>query len=695
MTLLRQANLYTRSGRFDEAVDAYQELKRWRPELSGMIDANLSFIERRKALLSAQQAVSNQRFDVGSSLDPNSLDMQSTPGPTVHLDSEKLRYGDYFFWPNSYRGISLHGGQRLSTKKKCTLGTYPLVSIITTVFNRELVIERCINSVLQQTYPNIEHIIIDGLSSDGTLEVVQRYKQSVDYYISEVDGGIYEGMNKGLSLAQGSYALILNSDDWLVNNAIEKLVHSAITNDVDIVAAKLRKVDANGYELSRLGSKWNALVYLSSPARHGAMLISDVAYLEVGLYDQSKKVLADRLWMQQAYESGIPTSIIEDCVTNFSATGVSSSGGLLHEREKREEVRLICPDVTFEDETQLLSPSLLSKSEIQLMCSKYYRNSTLVKALSVKRRQVKFGVTEPIITVQIPVMNAASDIDQCLESILSQKNENIEVICVDMGSEDDSYDRILGAAKNDSRILAYKLKENEGLVQARSKTFLEATGDYMIFVDTADILSQDALASLCDLINSDEVDFIQFRSSASPWGEIFNQSLTKSIRSYLGSGLKLKASEIVLGFPDSVQSNLSISCVRKSVFKRAVKKFPQDTKLQVSDDLWMFLIAYYANSFRALNKTLYSYRPKPIAGSVTTPNPEFAEVLIREKGLLLQYISEFLYQESFSKPVPSAIFPKVRSITVAHCEEMINRCGERYPESVFSLNRAINLFPQS
>lgn len=91
----------------------------------------------------------------------------------------------------------------------------PLLSVITIVFNNVAHIERTLNSVLNQTYPNIEYLIIDGASKDGTLKILNRYKDRLSQLISEPDKGIYDAMNKGLALATGDYVLFMNSGDEL------------------------------------------------------------------------------------------------------------------------------------------------------------------------------------------------------------------------------------------------------------------------------------------------------------------------------------------------------------------------------------------------------------------------------------------------------------------------------------------------
>src|ERR1022692_4955582 len=92
------------------------------------------------------------------------------------------------------------------------------ITIVTVCRNSEAFLAATIKSVVGQTYPNLEYIIIDGASTDGTLTIIKQYESEIDAWLSEPDTGMYEAMNKGLHLATGDYILMLNSDDLLTSN---------------------------------------------------------------------------------------------------------------------------------------------------------------------------------------------------------------------------------------------------------------------------------------------------------------------------------------------------------------------------------------------------------------------------------------------------------------------------------------------
>ena len=116
------------------------------------------------------------------------------------------------------------------------------VSIITVSYNSVETIKDTIESVINQNYPNIEYMVIDGKSNDGTNEIIQKYKDEISCYLSEKDSGIYDAMNKGIQSATGDLIGILNSDDIYSNNGVISKIVDRIGNN-DGIYADLTNVD--------------------------------------------------------------------------------------------------------------------------------------------------------------------------------------------------------------------------------------------------------------------------------------------------------------------------------------------------------------------------------------------------------------------------------------------------------------------
>ena len=121
-------------------------------------------------------------------------------------------------------GAILDGGNRKKKIFKQEKLDKPLISIITAVYNSEKHLEECLISLHKQSYQNFEHILVDGGSSDNSLNIIKKYEDKIDYWSSKKDKGIYDAFNFGMQLSKGSYLGFLNSDDVLLPNALETLV---------------------------------------------------------------------------------------------------------------------------------------------------------------------------------------------------------------------------------------------------------------------------------------------------------------------------------------------------------------------------------------------------------------------------------------------------------------------------------------
>jgi len=134
------------------------------------------------------------------------------------------------------------------------------ISIITIAYNSAATIEDTIKSVVNQDYPNVEYIIVDGASKDDTLKIVDKYKGKIAKVISEKDKGIYDAMNKGVKLATGDVVGMLNSDDLLANtNTLSKIAKAFENNDIDATYGDLIYVDRDNVE--KITRKWLAKNY--------------------------------------------------------------------------------------------------------------------------------------------------------------------------------------------------------------------------------------------------------------------------------------------------------------------------------------------------------------------------------------------------------------------------------------------------
>ncbi len=160
------------------------------------------------------------------------------------------------------------------------------VTLITAVYNAENYIKDCVESVCNQTYPNIEYIIIDGASTDRTMEILRQYENQVQALVSEPDRGMYDALNKGISLATGDIVGILNADDMLASNkVIEQVVRYLLKHDwADGVYGNLNYIDAkNPLKIIR---RWISKPFKKKDLTLGWMPAHPTVYLRKEIFDQ-------------------------------------------------------------------------------------------------------------------------------------------------------------------------------------------------------------------------------------------------------------------------------------------------------------------------------------------------------------------------------------------------------------------------
>lgn len=172
------------------------------------------------------------------------------------------------------------------------------ISIVTPVFNRQNCIAECIESVLSQKYKDVEHLVIDGKSTDGTTKILRKYKNQLAYYISEKDIGIYDALNKGINKATGDIIGILHSDDLFLNSeTLSKIAEAFTFSGADIVYAKGIYVDQNNVlKVKRIYSsapfKKNYLFYGWIPL-HTTIFVKRKIYMQYGLYNPNYTIASD------------------------------------------------------------------------------------------------------------------------------------------------------------------------------------------------------------------------------------------------------------------------------------------------------------------------------------------------------------------------------------------------------------------
>jgi glycosyltransferase involved in cell wall biosynthesis len=211
------------------------------------------------------------------------------------------------------------------------MNVFPKVSVITPVYNGAGTLEDCIRSVVAQDYPNIEHIVADGASTDGTLNILQQFEVDV---VSEKDSGVYHAFNKGVSRATGEYIHILNSDDmYKSSSVVGEMVAFMITGNFDVGHGKVNQVNAEGKLVRVIGHDVTRKQLLKKcKVAHPAVFIKRTVYEKFGNYSVGFKIAADyefflRIW------GHVSVGYLPEVITTMRLGGVSNSQVVLSYRE--------------------------------------------------------------------------------------------------------------------------------------------------------------------------------------------------------------------------------------------------------------------------------------------------------------------------------------------------------------------------
>jgi glycosyltransferase involved in cell wall biosynthesis len=236
------------------------------------------------------------------------------------------------------------GGLRTKGYFKKNQDDKPLLSIITVVLNNNQFIEKTIHSIHKQSYDNIELIIIDGGSTDGTVNAIKKYNDTIDYWISENDHGISEAFNKGIKLASGSYIYILNSGDVLfsehsISKAIKKIDNDHFIYSYQVARHNKKPFPLYKYSITRPDNKNLRTAITCAMSAHQGTLVASCVYKKIGLYDTSLKIRMDFDFFLRAQKE-YSFRCRNEPLSFFDTNGISGKTRNIY-RFKKEEYSVI------------------------------------------------------------------------------------------------------------------------------------------------------------------------------------------------------------------------------------------------------------------------------------------------------------------------------------------------------------------
>ncbi len=422
-----------------------------------------------------------------------------------------------------------------------------LISVIVPVYNTEAYLGKCLDSICGQTYENLEILCVYTASTDGSLGVLEEYKKKDPRVeiIRRDDGGLGGARNTGMDCAHGDYILFVDSDDWIKPETCEELLELAQRNHCDAVIAPFSSVDSESgtpienawcssldfphdlegkafccddLQLDRIVYNnapvvaWNKLYSASFLKKHKLRFQEELRY-EDNLFYYKVLVHAKRLlFTQKQYyfyrvnrkESLQGSSQLSESMFDIfpALYGVKE---LLLNSPKANAWPYALEYIFSEFEWRYFSMMgkqrrFLKKLREQLDREDYEKFVGKIREkCSEKEGEILALAAEslPQVTVIIPVYNCAQYIGECVESVLSQTLKELEVICVDDKSKDDSAAVVQKIAKRDNRVQLIKCRTNSGAGTARNIGLRHARGEFIFFLDGDDLLtSPDVLQTM-------------------------------------------------------------------------------------------------------------------------------------------------------------------------------------------------------
>jgi len=219
--------------------------------------------------------------------------------------------------------------------KKHTVGTKPLVSVVTVVFNDEEHIEKTIQSVIRQTYDNIEYIIVDGFSSDATCSIINQYIENIDVFISEKDQGVYDAMNKAIQLAKGEWILFLNSGDIFYDeNVIDVVFSNYIDNGESMIYGDTIYYNPKTGERQKvIARRVNNEKESFMPSCHQS-IFTRANELKEHPFDLRYKVIADSNFYYELDKRNGKAKYTGTIISIYDSTGLSARNKMRNLKEK-------------------------------------------------------------------------------------------------------------------------------------------------------------------------------------------------------------------------------------------------------------------------------------------------------------------------------------------------------------------------
>ena len=292
----------------------------------------------------------------------------------------------------------------------------------------------------------------------------------------------------------------------------------------------------------------------------------------------------------------------------------------------------------------------------------------------------------PAVSVQLPVYNKARYLRECLDSIIGQTMTDFEVIAVDDGSTDGSWDILQEYAARDPRFRLFRHEINLGTLAARKRCFIEARGDYMAFIDADDLAKPNMLAHLHSLTEG-STDLVQSAARINNSEQTITSELAEQYDRFYTHVVPVQFSgvDVFRNLKVSIKMNLWLTLASRNVYRAILPHIPDEQLPHGNDNLLMLMLAFFSNSYRNTDQVLYNFRANPSSSNLILFSPDKALEHIESRARAMRCAEEFLRQVTPNCDWSQPPYPQIIDSYACYPAQIVARCIERNPASRDSL----------
>ena len=589
------------------------------------------------------------------------------------------------------------------------IGYTPKVSVIIPVYNVEEYLRECLDSVVNQTLKEIEIICVDDGSTDSSLEILKEYAKKDSRITVITQQNLHAGVarNAGLAIAKGEYLSFLDSDDFFELNMLEETYNKAKNDNAEIIIfgnyvydqTKLKDIRKTTY-LEKFLKKSpfspeefsNDLFLISNPNAWTKLFKSktvkennvffenyiscnDITFVNTMLTLAKKISLTNNPYVHYRINTKI----------NISADRGGKASCFIYAVKKLEN------NLRKHQKYEIYKKSLETRIDKSFnwelnQCNEQQKVD--LKNLSIKILGKDY-TQQPKVSVIIPVYNTAEFLPQCLDSVINQTLKDIEIICVNDGSTDNSLEILKEYAKKDNRIIVIN-QENQGLSCTRNNALKIAKGEYIQFLDSDDWLRKDALYLLYNKANKAQAEVVHFEG-ISYYTDTRKFEQPKGLKiEYVQDIDKIYSNQEILEFILNIPISACLFFYKNEFIKENELTFPE--KLCFEDNYFVHRALSVVSHYVILKEILYN-RTKH-SQQITANWDKHIYDYIK----IIQLIIDFYIKNRRNEPITTAVinqycnalcwrYKLLQPATQQGCKAVILKMFKQIPS-------AINLSPQ-